>query len=150
MIIILLFVNGILGFAVFQTGWSMASPHLKRDELRDKHHMAWRRDDATNWSYWRMLPFALTIFFPRMVFWAGTIFIATVATAVISIFPESDFTEGLQSKVLQWAGMFNSLALGYVVKVKRVDCDYTKWLGPNYTTIPLSKCSTIVANHTGF
>ena len=40
--------NAGLGFITFTTGWNMAKKHLQRDEKRDKHHMAWRRDDAPN------------------------------------------------------------------------------------------------------
>ena len=67
--------NAGLGLMTFTTAWNLAKKHIVRDESRDKHHMAWRRDDAPNWSYWRMLPFALTILFPRILFWFITLFI---------------------------------------------------------------------------
>ena len=38
--------------------------------------------------------------------------------------------------------------MGMNVKVKYVDMDYSKWLGPNYTTN--EKFSTYVCNHVGY
>ena len=52
--------------------------------------------------------------------------------------------------VFAYGSWVNQLSFGVLTRVKRVEVDYSKWLGPNYKKIREDKCSTIVANHTGF
>lgn len=72
MMLILVALNAIAGFAVFNAAWTSTKRYRVQDPVRDQHYPAWRRDDAKNWNYFHMLPFALTILVPRIIWWVAT------------------------------------------------------------------------------
>ena len=84
-ILTLILLNAALGFIIFNTAWKRNHRYREVDEERDRHYPVWRREDASKWSYWRMLPFALTIFGPRLILWIVSLLFILIVHSILLI-----------------------------------------------------------------
>lgn len=149
-------VNAVLGIGLFEYAWAQTKRHRTVDEERDSHFPAWRRYDAPHWSKLMMYPVAATLLIPRfgsflVIFLMSSVLnkILLFGTDVNKDIPDSKrFWSRMIFKYCGWA---IALAIGIFIKVKRVNVDYSKWLGPDYKKKKLAgRAPTYVSNHMGF
>ena len=155
---ILIILNALVGLALFEYAWKFTARHRIIDEERDKKFPAWRRNDAQKWNKLTLYLGAVT-FLPLRIF--GFLFSTALYVGALKIlYFGHDFNKpippnkGRIGKILyQICSVFNAFSMGMIMRVKRVDFDYSFWLGPNYKNekkpLNFKQSSTIVSNHVG-
>ena len=113
--------------------WS--NQRSKIDPVRDKEYMALARIDYENWSY--TTAFVTHFFFlPRFTIGWSAFFLLAILARIISIgydpykLPEP--RAKLIRKLCDWTAMFVVRCACIHPQNVRVNCDYSKWLGPDY------------------
>lgn len=66
-----IFLNAVLGLALFEWTWGQTEKHRTVVEERDKLFPAWRRLDAPKWNKYMMYPLAMTVLLPRALSFVG-------------------------------------------------------------------------------
>ena len=72
---IVLLVNALFGLALFLQAWKRSEKIRAIDRERDERFHSSTRIDAQRWSFWRMLPFAITIMPIRVILFYFAFFI---------------------------------------------------------------------------
>ena len=127
-----------------------------KDEERDEAFPHFRRYDAAGWARWKFYPGAILTFMSRLIIISLD---GTILTLLVTLFScghdyrKGPIGNGCRKRIILF--LFNIFCSFYCFCVgvhssqKKVDFDYTYYLGPNYKKEldEKKRTSTIVSNH---
>lgn len=152
-------VNALVGILAFEWCWHVTKPIREIDEARDSKYPAFRRNDAKNWRRWKFYPGAMTFFVFRLFLAIFNLLLCYILTKIICAGANIESGRpitGCRCKAIRYLYLVQAriemLAFGYRFKTRKLDFDYSEYLGPDYKeTMKLpKKISTIVSNHSSW
>ena len=128
-----------IGLISFEWAWAVVKPLRKNDEERDCKYPAFRRWDTQKWGKWRFYFGAITLMPLRLICSVLVILIAYIFVRIFTIghsFKADTPITGCRKHVIHFMYKIFSLLIiffgGMRTYRRRIDCDYSAYLGPNY------------------
>jgi len=152
-------IQAIIGLILFEYFWAKTKRYREINKKRDEKFPEYRRNDAKYWTRARFYPGALLTMPTRLVIHFGCLICAMISVNVFTLghdFNKGPFKEGMMKNIVKFCfRFFSGVAIGNTgikTTVKKVDADYTYYLGEGYKNKEknIKKTSTIISNHVGF
>ncbi len=128
-----------LGLLLFEYSYFQLKSARNVNESRDSRYPPFRRQDAANWKRWKFYPGALTILPLRLVIMALIGILCYLSIRIVTIgynFDSGKAMTGCRGKMVRGLTAFFSRALILAscmrYSLRKIDCDYTSYLGPEY------------------
>ena len=154
-LVIYLGVQAVVGIILIEWTWKRVSRYRNVDESRDGCYPSYRRLDAKDWARWKFYPGAMFMMPTRLILLGLCIALFVFFVKILTLFHnfEKAPVSGCRKKLIEctvkfWTFLQLKLA-GIRWKVKHLEIDYSRYLGPDYMNDPKKDMhvSTIVSNH---
>jgi len=129
-------INALVGILLFEWCYKATKPIREVDEARDSKYPAFRRYDAKKWSRWKFYPGAMTLLFFRLFMAIFNVIMCVVFTKLVCIGANLESgipLTGCRRKAIRAIYWFQAriamLFFGYRFKYKKVEVDYSEYLG---------------------
>lgn len=128
----------LMGLILFEYSWHQTACVRDGNEKRDQQYPAFRRQDVKRWRRWKFYPGALTIMPLRLLLLSIIGISAYISVRIVTIghnFEKAPLL-GCRARLVRSLTGFYSRALLLAscmrYTVKKIDYDYTQYLGPGY------------------
>ena len=129
----------LLGLLLFEYSYFRLQSVRNINEQRDSNYPPFRRQDVHNWRRWKFYPGALTIMPLRLIIMAILGILTYLCIRIVTIgynFESGKAMTGCRGRTVRGITAFFSRALLIATcmrySVRKVDFDYTQYLGKDY------------------
>jgi hypothetical protein len=136
---IYLIVQAVIGVLAFEYAWYKTKRYREVNEDRDSQYQAFCRLDAKNWSRFKFYPGAVLMMPSRIVLLLIDGMILTFIVTILSFghdFRKGPMKNGCRKYIIYFAYhvccSFYLIICGMTTSIKKIDYDYSYYLGPNY------------------